>query len=201
MKKLYYPEEFKGKKEKDQYEFCLMELEEDLEEKYGYMAIDFREENVKDVEEIEVCGYPGDKDPHTMWNAFGEFKIIDKEFLSYRIPTFRGQSGSPIIKREKGREYVIGVHFGSYKSGTRNLAIKLTPEKRKVINGWAKRRIGLLNLGEQGIGDEEMEHITKKWSEKVNCFWLHKNKISSKGLNVLAQGKWEKLKILDLSKW
>ena len=84
-----------------------------MEEKYGYLAIDFREENMKDVEEIEVCGYPGDKDAHTMWNAFGGFRISREKFLSYRIPTFRGQSGSPIIKREKGREYVIAVLFGS----------------------------------------------------------------------------------------
>ena len=97
------------------------------------------------MEEIEVCGYPTDKDRYTMWTASGKFSK-QREFLSYRIPTFGGQSGCPIIKREKGKEFVIGVHIGSNVNGTRNLAIQLTPEKKKVMNGWVKRRIDRLNL-------------------------------------------------------
>ena len=46
-----------------------------------------------------------------------------------------------------------------------------------------------------------MEHVGKEWPEIVTSLWLNKNKISSKGLGVLSQGKWEKLKILNLSKW
>ena len=126
-----------------------MELEENLEN-HGYLSIDFREENIEDVEEIEVCGYPTDKDRYTMWTAFGKFSKL-REFLSYRIPTFGGQSGCPLIKREKGKEYVIGVHIGSNFNGTKNLAIQLTPDKRKTINGWVKRKIDLLNLGKNKL--------------------------------------------------
>ena len=51
------------------------------------------------------------------------------------------------------------------------------------------------------MGDEEIENIGKDCPEKVTSLWLKKNKISSKGLGVLSQGKWEKLKILNLGKW
>ena len=76
-----------------------------------------------------------------MWTALGNFSQLN-EFLGYKIPTFAGQSGSPILKREKGKEYVIGVHIGSNINGTRNIAIRMTPDKRKTINEWVKRKIG-----------------------------------------------------------
>ena len=126
-----------------------MELEEDLREKYGFLGVDFRAGNVDDAEgQIELCGYPGDKDPHTMWSASKDFESLP-QFLGYKIPTFRGQSGSPIIKRVEGREYVIGVHIGSNAKETKNIAIRLTPDKREVVHGWTMKTIGYLNLGKK----------------------------------------------------
>ena len=50
-----------------------MELEEDLGNRYGWLGIDTSKENTKRVEEIEVCGYPGDKESYTMWQAVGKY--------------------------------------------------------------------------------------------------------------------------------
>ena len=124
----YYPEEFKTKMDEDcsKYDYSVIEIEEDLEAKYGYLGIDMREENTEKVQNIEVCGYPGDKERHTMWHASGKY-ITNEFFFYYSIRTSQGQSGSPIIKNKNGREYVVGVHIGSNFRKTKNIAIKLTP--------------------------------------------------------------------------
>ena len=81
-----------------------------------------------------------------MWYAKGSYKHVTENFLKYRIPTTKGQSGSPVIKRDKGREFIIGVHIGSNDKSTRNLAVRLTPQKRKTINEWVGDVTGALNL-------------------------------------------------------
>ena len=49
----------------------MLELENNLEEDYGYLGLDFRERNVEGVEEIEVCGYAEMK---SMWSASGPLR-------------------------------------------------------------------------------------------------------------------------------
>ena len=44
-----------------EYNYALLELEQNLEEEYGYLGLDFRERNVEGVKEMEVCGYPARK--------------------------------------------------------------------------------------------------------------------------------------------
>ena len=71
-------------------------MKEHLEGEYGYVPIDASENNTEKVEEIEVCGYPGNKG-NTMWSATGPFNTTDN-FLQYAITTDIGQSGGPILK-------------------------------------------------------------------------------------------------------
>ena len=103
-----------------------MELEEKLEEKYGYLGIDTRQDNVESAEKIEICGYPGDKNLYTMWHSYGKYQQARQNFITYKVPTSTGQSGSPIIKREDGKEFIIGVHLGSKEKSTKNIGIRLT---------------------------------------------------------------------------
>ena len=75
-------------------------MEQELDKMYGYLGIDTREENTENMEEIEVCGYPNTTDQtHKMCNAVGPCDSASKSFLTYKIPTKPGQSGSPIIRR------------------------------------------------------------------------------------------------------
>ena len=108
------------------------------------MGIDTRRENEKGVEEMEVCGYPGDKECRTMWHAFGPFLNVTEQFINYQIPTTGGQSGSPVIKREGGKEFIIGVHIGGLNKN--NVAVRLTPERRNTINEWVGEITGRLFL-------------------------------------------------------
>ena len=98
---------------------------------------------------MEVCGYPNDKIAHTMWHSFGPCE--SQTFLKYKIPAKYGQSGSPIIKRENGKEYVIGIHIGSDSELKWNMGIQLTPLKRKMINEWLGPISESLNLGEKNF--------------------------------------------------
>ena len=83
-----------------------------------------------------------------MYSGVGAMKSSG-EFIYYRISTQGGQSGSPVFKREKGGQYVIGVHIAAKE--TNNVAIRLTPEKRKRINEWVGEITSELNLGKLGF--------------------------------------------------
>ena len=149
VKKCYYPPEFETLPEKDksEYDIGVVELEEDLSGRYGYLGIDASEENLEGVDEVEVCGYPSDKKPkHTMWTAAGKLRGHNKKFLLHKIPTEEGQSGSPLIKEAKGRKYILGMHIGSDAKIERNIAVRLTPERRRMINQWVGEITGRLNL-------------------------------------------------------
>ena len=145
--KCHYPEEFITAEDNEapRFDYGVMELGEDLGNKYGWIGIDRRKENTGRVEEVEICGYPGDKDTNTMWQARGPFRATDL-FFKHRIPTTEGQSGSPIIKIKNGKEYVIGVHTGSNSKGNKNIAVRLTPENLDKINEWVGQILGDLEL-------------------------------------------------------
>ena len=84
-----------------------------------------------------MCGYPGDKPFSTMWSALGKLHTINEDFLFHQIPTEVGQSGCPIVKRDpSGKDFVVGVHLGSISSKKKNVALRLTRDKRKKINEW-----------------------------------------------------------------
>ena len=100
------------------------------------------------MKEVEVCGYPGGK---IMKNAVGPYKLVTESFLHYRIPVSSGQSGGPIIKREGEKKFIIGVHIGNDREGKKNIAVRLTPQKRKIINEWVGEITGELDLRKLGF--------------------------------------------------
>ena len=61
-----------------------------------------------------------------MWTASGEVTRVLENFISSRIPTSEGQSGSPIIKNMEGEEYIVGVHIGSSSEKKRNVGLRMT---------------------------------------------------------------------------
>ena len=126
VKSFHYTEEYKNLEDGSGHDFGVLELEEDLEETNGYLGIDAQPNNADGVEEIEISGYPGDKESHTMWSASGPYTSNTEIYLQYKIATGQGQSGSPIIKREGENEFIIGVHIGTNPKCTKNIGLKLT---------------------------------------------------------------------------
>ena len=45
-----------------------------------------------------------------MWEAKGQIKQIGKGQLYYDIPTYSGQSGSPIFIQQGENYYIVGIH-------------------------------------------------------------------------------------------
>ena len=81
-----------------------------------------------------------------MWNAKGSCTTVTETFLKYKISTAEGQSGSPIIIRKGEKEFIVGVHIGSNESRKRNIAVRLTAEKKERINKWVKEICDQIDL-------------------------------------------------------
>ena len=61
----------------------------------------------------------------TMWQAKG--KVTENDgLLSYKIPTFQGQSGSPILKRVGKEVYIVGIHNRGVRESNINVGLLLT---------------------------------------------------------------------------
>ena len=108
-----------------------------------------------------------------MWQASGKCSKKEK-LLFYKIKTARGQSGSPIIKRKNGKEYVVGVHIGERSDKKANVAIRLTQTKRVMINEWVSEVTFKLDLGKfefslekEELRDEPMKELAEKLSTKI----------------------------------
>ena len=48
-----------------------------------------------------------------MWHASGPFRSVTDKLLAHKIETYPGTSGTPIIKTENGKKYIIAVHIGA----------------------------------------------------------------------------------------
>ena len=182
VKEAYFHEEYKKKSKKEvlPYDIGVMELEEDLENDYGFLGIDTRKENLQIKEKIEVYGYPSGQKNRLCFGE-GDCKGLNEDLLLYSVPTKVGQSGGPVIRRDGDKEYVIGVHVAGLEELKKNAAVRLNQEKRKIINEWVGEITGELYLGklvfildQQELGDESMEELQKRWSEKLVSLSLSK---------------------------
>ena len=63
-----------------------------------------------------------------MWFARGGLE--DRKnigfILPYKIATVDGQSGSPIMKEELGRQFAIGIHLGGEMKRGLNAGVRIT---------------------------------------------------------------------------
>ena len=71
-----------------------------------------------------------------MLTAFGSVEKVKESFIEYQIPTSCGQSGSPIIKRVNGEEYVVGIHIMGNSLEKVNIGLRLNGENREIISCW-----------------------------------------------------------------
>lgn len=89
---------------------------------------------------VGLAGYPGDKPEGTMWNDGGPLcSPLDEHFLSYKISTCLGESGSAIrssVNGSKDTAKIIGIHVaGSIALGA-NFAVRITDEIEGQVECW-----------------------------------------------------------------
>ena len=134
----YFPNEYKKLKEDfSNYDYAILLLKNDLSSEYGYLGLDTREENIKEENYYEICGYSKDnvqEEKNAQWKSTGHiFRGSEKE-LEYKLSTSLGQGGSPIFYRNESHIYVVGIHIGAKAKKEINVGVRLTKEARKQIN-------------------------------------------------------------------
>lgn len=82
-----------------------------------------------------ICGYPGDKATYNkdskmhgqnvqMWKDSGKLTNIYTGYITYKMDTYGGQSGSPVYNSSS--QIVYGIHHGEAVSGSTNGAARIT---------------------------------------------------------------------------
>ena len=146
----YYKEEFKVCKK---YDFALLELEDKLSTKFGYLGMDSSEKNASSENDfITLVGYPSKENKEKeerkkMQKGEGACENIDSEFFYYKIETSSGQSGGPILKKIDNKFHVIGIHIRADKERQINIGIRLNKFIRDKINSWIDETTVEINLG------------------------------------------------------
>ena len=155
VKRFFYPEEFAnepGKKE----DFALLILDENIGDKIGYFGMNVLSEAEIKAKVVNITGYPQDKieekdEFYEMWGMSGKVEEVDKEHISYKIATYRGQSGSSVYYKEEDENkneneneneneyYVIGVHKKYNQLYDINQATVLNEKRFSQIQDWCKR--------------------------------------------------------------
>jgi glutamyl endopeptidase len=81
---------------------------------------------------VNISGYPGDKEAGTQWYDGKRLKQVLDLQLQYEIDTYGGQSGAPVwIKNEQ--RTVVGIHnYGG------NYATRLTSDVMANIDRWSR---------------------------------------------------------------
>ena len=135
---MHYPKEYESceEEEKDEYDFGILVLKEELERTNGYLGIDSMNE-IEPLEKIEVYGYPSDKEPFSMYSAVEPLTSSTETFLNYQTSAFFGQNGgSPIIKEKEGKKLIIGIHLRESMTGKK--ALRINFYNMNLIKKWTK---------------------------------------------------------------
>lgn len=114
IKNFYIPRKFNIDAEQpNKYDWALLYFENNNinKQKVNSLPISLLENN-KSKYSITLIGYPGDK-KREMYETSGEIYELCPNFLSYKLDTTTGQSGSPLLIRIEGVLSLIGIHQSS----------------------------------------------------------------------------------------
>lgn len=101
----------------------------------GWFSIGYTTDTNLESANFIICGYPGDKITYNkdsimhgknvqMWKASGKLTNIYTGYITYKMDTYGGQSGSPVYN--SSTEIVYGIHHGEAVSGSTNGAARIT---------------------------------------------------------------------------
>lgn len=68
---------------------------------------------------LNVCGYPTDRAPRTLYYNGGRLDDLDDQFLRYTFDTVGGMSGAPIFARFDTQRVVVGIHTSGNSNANR----------------------------------------------------------------------------------
>ena len=122
-------------RERPEHDYGAIILADPLGDEVGFFGYATRGDAELQNMTINIVGYPGDKDPGTMWGHARRLKRVEQQTVVYDIDTFGGQSGAGLIQWDGGEEfYVVGIHNYGDLSG--NSATRITQEVYDNIKKW-----------------------------------------------------------------
>jgi len=114
-----------------QYDLALLILEKSIGKYTGWAGLLSAPDRDLTNKEVQIHGYPGDKNFTEMWGMKHTIQQIQPEKFEYLIDTNGGQSGSAIWIDQFGIPLVIGVHtLGGQNS---NFGVRISDDKFKVL--------------------------------------------------------------------
>ncbi|KGO74342.1 Peptidase S1B, glutamyl endopeptidase I [Penicillium italicum] len=166
----------------------------------GVTPFKFQDTPFHDRKTIGVVGYPGDKDYEgekgaQMYEEFREVtwdrKESAKNMLEYRINTYRGQSGSPVILQgasEGSAQVSIGAHV--YGSGGKNSASaigELGNPYEKYISVFDKefKEFKPLRI-RQGVTYVDMNPLEESGFDEEEDFWQTMKSVMDVGAPIVG---------------
>lgn len=98
----------------------------------------FSDAEIRKQTEMRVSGYPADKKqyPGTMWYAEGRISKVTTNKISYKLDTYKGESGSPVwMTWEDEKPYIVGIH--NYGENFSNKATRISKSVYENMLAWA----------------------------------------------------------------
>lgn len=119
-------------------------------------------------ENIEISGYPGDKNPHKdpngwrMWTMSGQVMEMGCHRIFYNIDSFKGQSGSGILINHGNHYCLTGVHIKGEEAGNKmNSGVYLSSGKIDLITEWIAQTKNILSSS-QAVLPQSIYYVPSK---------------------------------------
>ena len=95
-------------------------------EEYGYVGIDFNDQNINKWDKLEICGYLAEnEDNYPLFRESGLCEGVDEENFTYNMKTFMGQEGSPLFKRDSDNIWLVGIHQKKKALGKKSIGTRI----------------------------------------------------------------------------
>lgn len=119
---------------KTEWDIAVIILDEPVGNNVGFMGYSYNDGLTS--ANININGYPGDKEAGTMWHSYCPLTAINTDLFNYLCDTFKGNSGSAIYQffsATKERK-ILGVHTNGLKDT--NFGTRITKAKFDKLKAW-----------------------------------------------------------------
>jgi V8-like Glu-specific endopeptidase len=117
------------------FDVAMIVLNQDIGRSAGWVAFGYREPLPK--YNINVIGFPGDKEKFTMWMAYCPIKDFEPQSTVMHVcDTYPGNSGSGMLVVQGTNHVIYGIHSFGRKDAGINGGPMINQAKFEVMKGW-----------------------------------------------------------------
>lgn len=153
------------------YNFALVELEQDIGDKTGWMGFShFPEFPFK---QLNITSYPYEGVPtNTMWQTTCKVSTVQDGYFFYQCPgkyqTVSAMGGGPLWFKGKGDSdwWVTGIHIGNVDDNKSHWAVRLNEANTLAILGWMQPQE---TVTEEPTAEEETTTTEEEKTTECSC--------------------------------